>query len=346
MVASRERFASWGVPGVVPPQRFQDPPRILVICARYWMGSNDVVAVMLRALRTIVPDVLEYNLGDHPEAVEALHDSAWPLVPKVVRYEAIRPYMDALRPHIVLCIAGGITFGERDFLEVNRRAITVGLALSDPETFPHHGRAFAQRFRYYFTNSHTALMEYRRRGTHARIFQHGCDPGFHRPMDVPKQYDVVVVGHGKRDRVETVNALARHCTVGVWGSGWDACSVRPAEEVHGEDYLKAICSGRLYLSFPRTHSGHLAVKYGVFEATACRMPVLTERFDELSAYFRYGAEIIGYGDVSELFHTVEYYLDHQDAAQAIAEAGYQRCLRDHTWHQRWIELLRTVGCTE
>jgi glycosyltransferase involved in cell wall biosynthesis len=307
------------------------------------MGSNDVVAVMLRVLRTMVPAVMEYNLGDHPEAVEALHDSAWPLVPKVVRYDALAPALEAFGPDVVLCIAGGITFGERDFLEVNRRAVTVGLALSDPETFPHHGRAFAQRFRYYFTNSDASLIEYRRRGVHARIFQHGCDPGFHRPMDVPKRYDVVVVGHGKRDRVDTVNVLARHCTVGVWGTGWDGCVVQPSDQVHGDDYLEALCSGRLYLSFPRTHSGHLAIKYGVFEATACRMPVVTERFDELAQYFHYGREIIGYSHVGELLRTVEYYLNHQDAALAIAEAGYRRCLRDHTWHRRWAELLQAVG---
>lgn len=307
------------------------------------MGTNDAVAVMLRALRDVVPNVVELNLGEHPDAVEVLHASPSPLVPKTLCYEAVQPWLDNFRPDLVLCLAGGLTFGERDFLEVNRRARTVGIALSDPESFPYHGRVFAARFGHYFTTSRESLAAYLRLGVRAGLFQHGCYPGFHRHMDVPKRYDVVVVGHAKKDRIETVNALARHFSVGVWGWGWDGCVVRPEPQVHGDDYLRAICSGRLYLSLPRTHSGLLAMKYSVFEATACRMPVLTERFDEMSEHFEYGREIVGYSDLEDLTRQIEYYLAHPDEADAIAEAGHRRCLRDHTWHQRWEGLLATVS---
>lgn len=307
------------------------------------MGTNDVVAVMLRALRDMVPNVLEVNLDEHQDAVECLHATPSPLVPKTLRYQVLRSWIDNFRPDLVLCLAGGLTFGEHDFLEVNRRVHTVGIALSDPESFPYHGRVFAARFGHYFTTSRASLVEYLRLGVRADLFQHGCYPGFHRPMDMPKRYDVVVVGHAKKDRIQIVNALARRFSVGIWGWGWDGCVVRPEPQVHGDDYLRAICSGRLYISFPRTHSGLLAMKYSVFEATACRVPVLTERFDELAEYFEYESEIVGYSGLEDLTRRIEYYLAHPDEAGAIADAGYRRCLRDHTWHQRWEGLMRAVS---
>ncbi len=317
-----------------------------MICAEYWMGSNDVVRIMRLALEDLGAQILELNLLRYPDLVDAPESSAYPRIPKKVRLKKLQPFLDAFRPDVVMCVAGGITFREDEYRDIMNRCVTVGITVSDPEAYYYHGveNFYAHRFKYFFTNSCEAQRLYHEEhGLDANLFQHGCYPGFHRPMRIRRQLDLAVVGHGKPDRVEAVNRLAGQFSVGIWGQGWEGCVLQPCPEVHGRDYIRAINSARFYISFPRTVTNRLAMKCHIFEATACRVPVLTEYFDEMRQYFAYDREIIGYSSLDELRAKIVSYLQHYDSAQEIARMGYRRCVSQHTWHQRWRELFRFLS---
>ena len=45
----------------------------------------------------------------------------------------------------------------------------------------------------------------------------------------------------------------------------------------------------------------------------------------------------------DLIARIRYYLAHDSERQAIATAGYERTLKEHTWQQRWTEIFKRCG---
>jgi glycosyltransferase involved in cell wall biosynthesis len=78
----------------------------------------------------------------------------------------------------------------------------------------------------------------------------------------------------------------------------------------------------------------------LFEGTACGALLLTDsRANGIEQLFDLGHEVIVYDSDQELLDQINYYLAHEDERSQIAEAGQQRCLRDHTFTRRAEQLL-------
>jgi spore maturation protein CgeB len=301
------------------------------------------------SLEDLGAHVLELNLGRHPQLISAPDASSYPRVPKQVVLKELKPFLDSFQPDIILCAAGGITFFEKDYKELMEKYITVGITVSDPEAYFWHGEEniYSHRFKYFFTNSVEAQRLYRdKHGIETYIFQMGCYPSFHRPMSVGRDFDVVVVGQAKPDRVEMVNELSKYFTIGLWGEFWEECRVKAFPEVHGRELVRAMNRGRFLISFARTISNRLAVKCHIFESTACKVPVLCEEFEEIAGYFVYEKEILGYRDLESLSGKIASYLKDYGKAEDVALNGYKRCMAEHTWHQRWHSLFDLIGQKE
>ncbi|HEY3490043.1 MAG TPA: TylF/MycF/NovP-related O-methyltransferase [Candidatus Deferrimicrobiaceae bacterium] len=67
----------------------------------------------------------------------------------------------------------------------------------------------------------------------------------------------------------------------------------------------------------------------IFEATGAGVFLLTEHFDNLSAYFTPGVEVETFRDGKELVEKIRYYLAHPEEREAIARRGQERCLREY-----------------
>jgi spore maturation protein CgeB len=63
----------------------------------------------------------------------------------------------------------------------------------------------------------------------------------------------------------------------------------------------------------------------------------------LEQFFEIGKEMVVYQDVDDLADKIRYYLRHETEREAIAEAGYRRVLRDHSYAQRFREIFSTIG---
>ena len=46
---------------------------------------------------------------------------------------------------------------------------------------------------------------------------------------------------------------------------------------------------------------------------------------------------------AELADKINYYLQHETAREAIRRAGYERCLREHTWQHRFSAAFKAMG---
>ena len=68
----------------------------------------------------------------------------------------------------------------------------------------------------------------------------------------------------------------------------------------------------------------------LFEATGMGACLVTDKGHNLADLFEPGKEVLAYGDAEECADLCQYFIDHQVEASAIAAAGQQRCLTDHT----------------
>lgn len=89
----------------------------------------------------------------------------------------------------------------------------------------------------------------------------------------------------------------------------------------------------------------LQVRLRDFEVPMSGGFYMAEYMEELEEFFDIGEEVVYYNDKKDLADKVKYYLKHDDERERIRKAGYQRCLRDHSWHKRFQMVFKAMGLT-
>jgi spore maturation protein CgeB len=80
----------------------------------------------------------------------------------------------------------------------------------------------------------------------------------------------------------------------------------------------------------------------LFEATGVGTLLVTDWKRNLHEMFEPGKEVICYRTAEECAELIQYYLEHDDEREAIARAGQQRTLHDHTYYNRMQEFADIV----
>jgi len=80
-----------------------------------------------------------------------------------------------------------------------------------------------------------------------------------------------------------------------------------------------------------------------FEVPAMGGLLLTGDADNLGDYYVDGKEIVIFHSVDELIEKAKYYLAHPQEREAIALAGYQRTLSEHTYEKRFNDIFKIMG---
>lgn len=79
-----------------------------------------------------------------------------------------------------------------------------------------------------------------------------------------------------------------------------------------------------------------------FEVTGSGGFLLTNRIPSLEELFVDGKEIVMYDSFDDAVEKAKYYLEHDDERKAIAKAGYERAMKDHTIHNRVDVILNEI----
>jgi spore maturation protein CgeB len=80
-----------------------------------------------------------------------------------------------------------------------------------------------------------------------------------------------------------------------------------------------------------------------FEIPGCGGFQLTGNADNLEQYYQDGSEVVIFRNHGELIDKIRYYLAHDEERSAIARAGYERTLREHTYVHRFREIFARMG---
>jgi spore maturation protein CgeB len=85
------------------------------------------------------------------------------------------------------------------------------------------------------------------------------------------------------------------------------------------------------------------IKARNFEVPGCGGFLLTGEAEDLQSYYDIGHEIACFDGTRDLVDKIKYYLSHEDERKAMAQAGYERTLRDHTYGARFGEIFSRIG---
>jgi spore maturation protein CgeB len=80
-----------------------------------------------------------------------------------------------------------------------------------------------------------------------------------------------------------------------------------------------------------------------FEVPGCGGFLLTGKAENLNEYYRIGQEVECFDTNEELIVQIKYYLEHEEQRLAIAKAGYERTLNEHTYVHRFTEIFQRIG---
>lgn len=206
-------------------------------------------------------------------------------------------------------------------------------------SFPH----FVERFR-----SLGIRSEYLRIGFDPRVLVRLEREGARR-----EQHGAVFVGALNRTQHRSGNALleraARRAPIDFWGygaGGWPQSSpirARFRGEAWGIEMFRVLYEARIALNRHIEVAERFANNMRLYEATGVGSLLLTDEKDNLDELFVPGREVVTYRDEDELVERVAYYLERDDERRAIARAGQERTLREHTYRRRMEELLSILG---
>jgi spore maturation protein CgeB len=80
----------------------------------------------------------------------------------------------------------------------------------------------------------------------------------------------------------------------------------------------------------------------LYEATGVGTMLITDWKVNLHEMFEPGKEVVAYRTPEECAELIQYYLTHDNEREAIARAGQQRTLREHTYYHRMQEFVEIV----
>jgi len=171
-----------------------------------------------------------------------------------------------------------------------------------------------------------------------RIVPLGCDVAFHDSVNIDESFkkekgvDVCFIGLFDEHREKYLKELTGF-DLGIWSWNMEDYRTRLKQfhrgTVYGESLIKVLKSSKIVLNIHRDFeiSGG---NYRLFEIPASRAFQLVDEKEEIGRYFDIGREIVTFKDEQDLKKKVEYYLRNPEEREQIAEAGYQRVIKEHS----------------
>jgi spore maturation protein CgeB len=151
-----------------------------------------------------------------------------------------------------------------------------------------------------------------------------------------------------RQRLQLCEQLAFRSLVDIWGYGLDnlastsAIRQRYRGEAWGLEMYRILRQSNLTVNSHVDIAGNYAANMRLYEATGVGTCLLTDMKMNLSELFDIGTEVVAYTSIEDCIEKLSYLLDHQSERAAIAAAGQQRTLREHTYFHRMQELVAII----
>ena len=148
---------------------------------------------------------------------------------------------------------------------------------------------------------------------------------------------------------ELLTAMAAATPIAIYGYGAELLPpssrvrTRHLGEAWGEKMFGVLRASRITVNRHIAVAENNANNMRLFEATGCGALLITDYKTNLGELFEIGKEVVAYRSPEECIALCQYYLGHPDEAAAIARAGQERTLRDHTYARRMRDTAEILG---
>jgi O-antigen biosynthesis protein len=201
----------------------------------------------------------------------------------------------------------------------------------------------ARDFDYVFFNQKRALQEFE--GTpdtkYAGWLSHAADETCYKKSEILKKYDVCFIGHlqdvknyNDMTRVEALDRLFKEFPEFYYGTRNPAF---PEINIFEDAALK-FCQSKIVFNISIKDD----INMRVFETMATGSFLLTNWVPTLHDLFVPGEDLVTYTNYDEMIKKAHYYLEHEDERIKIAESGYNKVIKYHTYKKRIETVLDIV----
>lgn len=263
--------------------------------------------------------------------------------------------------------------------EITRKngAITFNWFADDHWRFDNFSKYWAPYFNWVATTDSRAIEKYQKIDCKNVIkTQWGCNHFLYKPLNLPKIYDVTFIGQPHGERKKIIEKIKRaNINIECWGKGWPNRKVSQGEMIRifsqskinfnltkssGNINLKELA--KIFLKRKNKKSIQLdnplhwidnfksflgkrreQIKGRNFEIPGYQGFLITGDADNLRDYYEEGKEMVIYKDTKDIIEKIKYYLEHDEEREAIAQAGYERTLQDHTYEKRFNDIFERIG---
>ena len=149
-------------------------------------------------------------------------------------------------------------------------------------------------------------------------------------------------------RIRFLEYLCQRLPVKVWGRGVENLPRESPIHQHyigqawGIDMYRILHKSKITLNYHTNIAGPYANNIRLFEATGVGTLLITDWKVNLQDMFEPNKEVVSYRSPEECVELIQYYLEHDDEREAIARAGQERTLREHTYYHRMKELVDII----
>jgi spore maturation protein CgeB len=248
-------------------------------------------------------------------------------------------------------------------ITTDTRTVTFNWFADDHWRFESFSRHWAPCFKFVSTTDAGSLEKYHSLGfQNVLLTQWGANPRVYWKGNGMLRHRVSFIGQAYGNRPEVIETLRRNgIAVLTLGARWN---IRPWHRalrkfrLMGEKRFEGIVSSSrvsqeriveifqtslisLNLSDSST-PGTNQIKGRNFEIPACGGFQLSGYAERLEEFFVPDKEIVVYRTMDELIEKIRYYLVHGEERAAIADAGYARVMREHTYEERFTRLFKQM----
>lgn len=252
----------------------------------------------------------------------------------------------ARRPQLVFVVKG---FEMHDATRQLIRASGARLAgywIDDPLDHE-RGARLAAACDVFFTNDRGSVARYRARGLHyVKHLPSSASTALFRPLGLARDLEVAFLGTHSERRAALLSEL-REFPVHVFGPGWNKApldgKIRTHPPAFGEAANRIYNRARINLNVHNWAGVGSAVNLRLFEVPAAGGFLLSDWVDEIDGSYVEGRHLACFRSVAELQEALERYLSRPAEREAIAAAGRQHFLANHTYKVRAQQVLRELA---
>jgi spore maturation protein CgeB len=146
-----------------------------------------------------------------------------------------------------------------------------------------------------------------------------------------------------RARFDLLERLAAETNIAIWGRLSSVPESSPIMakyrgEAWGREMYQILARSRITINQHIDIAENYANNMRLFEATGMGAMLITDLKDNIGELFEPDKEVVCYRDAEDCLARIRHFMDHPEAAAAIAAAGQRRTLEDHTYAASVAEL--------